>query len=89
MNECLICNMEIPLSYESEILIAQNCNCVYKVHDNCIKEWCKFKNKCLICHEPIKLYCMKKSEHKPFIQNNDEQMPPRMSFFKRLFKCCF
>ena len=88
-NECLICNIDIPNCYKSNILFAQDCNCIYKVHDNCIKEWCKIKSKCLICNETIKLYSMKNTnEHKPFIQNNTYSMPPRMSFFKRLFKCC-
>ena len=87
--ECLICNTEIPNSYQSKIMIAQNCNCIYKVHNNCIEEWCKIKSKCLICDNPIKLYSTKdKREHEPFIQSNSEPMPPRMSFFKRLFKCC-
>ena len=85
-NECLICNTEIPKSYKSNIMIAQNCNCIYKVHDNCIKEWCSIKSKCLICHEPIKLYSIKrKEEHEPFINNNSVTMPPRMSFFKRIY----
>lgn len=87
-NECLICNIEIEDSYKPNIMIAQKCNCIYKVHDECIKDWCKVKSKCLICHNQIKLYSIQKPrEHEPFIQNN-VNMPPRMSFFKRLLKCC-
>lgn len=93
--ECLICNCDICDNYESNIMIAQECNCIYKVHDNCMINWCKVKSKCLICHKPIKLYTIKK--HKPFrnqqrrennYQSEQQHIPPRMSFFKKLFRCC-
>ena len=56
---CLICFHEID-SKNTNVIIAQDCNCVYKVHDNCIKEWCKKKSKCLICHKDIKIFEKKK-----------------------------
>ena len=52
---CLICFHDIN-SEKTNIIIAQECNCVYKVHDKCIKKWCKNKSKCLICHKDIKIY---------------------------------
>ena len=90
--ECLICNCVIPENYQSTLMITQSCNCIYKVHDNCIKQWCNIKSKCLICHKPIQLCLLK--QHIPFrnqpIYENEQpvEMPPRMSFFKKLFKCC-
>ena len=84
-SECLICNCNICKDYKSNIYIAQSCNCIYKVHDNCIKDWCDIKSRCLICHKPIKLYSQVK--HTPFVENNNS-IPPRLSFFQRLFKYC-
>jgi len=84
-HECLICNSDISKDYKYNIYIAQSCNCIYKVHDNCIKEWCNTKSCCLICHKPIKLYT--KIKNTPFKENNNE-ISPRLSFFQRLFKCC-
>ena len=83
--ECLICNCDISKNYKSNVFIAQSCNCIYKVHDDCIKDWCSIKSKCLICHKPIKLYSQ--SLHKPFIESNNS-IPPRLSFFQRVLKCC-
>ena len=80
--ECLICNCEINQGYQHNIMVGQSCNCIYKVHDECIDEWCKIKSKCLICHKPIKLYEL----HRPFKEENIP--PPRISLFYRLFKCC-
>ena len=82
--ECLICNCDISENYKPNIMIGQSCNCIYKVHDNCMIEWCKIKSKCLICHRPIKLY--ETNKHRPF--KEEEEMPPRMSLFYKLFKCC-
>lgn len=88
--ECLICNCNISEDYKPKIIIAQSCNCIYKVHDECIQEWCReYKSKCLICHKPIKpcstLNDDSTRNHEPF---KNVEMPPRMSFFHRLFRCC-
>lgn len=58
-NVCLICFYDID-SENTNIIIAQECNCIYKIHDTCIVEWCKKKSKCLICHKDIKIYEKKK-----------------------------
>ena len=82
-HECLICNCELTQDYQHNIMVGQSCNCIYKVHDECIIKWCNVKTKCLICHKPIKLYEINK--HRQF---KNENISPRMSFFYRFFNCC-
>ena len=91
MSECNIC-LEPLHNNNHKIRILQNCNCIYNVHDTCIKEWFKKKKECIICHTQIQL--INNYSHIPFANTPDNSiqqinMPPRMSAFKRLFSCCF
>ena len=90
MSDCIIC-LEPLNNNNNRIRILQKCNCIYNVHDKCIKAWFKTKQECVICHQQIQI--INNYSHTPFINRRNSiqaaEMPPRMSSFKRLFSCCF
>ena len=59
--KCSICFDDIYLPY-----FKNNCNCKVYYHLECINEWCKIKNRCILCK---KKYDKKKLKKLKIIHN--------------------
>ena len=53
--ECIMCfyNVNNTNLSEQPYIFSQQCNCYYVIHYDCLYEWIKQNNRCILCHEPF------------------------------------
>ena len=58
-NECIICfdnddhNGSKPNDISTKPFVITKCNCKYKCHDDCIREWISKTSRCLLCNAAV------------------------------------
>ncbi len=57
MNQCIICMDNkhpcIQMKNADVVLFVKTCECNYKVHERCLRDWLTKNDGCLICRKPM------------------------------------